>query len=145
MNTYTNYTSSDYNGFRPNPGAVTSFQWNSPPFRCRPIFRGLRRGAGGGFTWAVRRRPRAALAHRRLPVRAAGACRLGVAAAGRGRLGAGTAPVSTLAAYSQATNQDRHSVLVDYDIFVNVPKLDAQDPNGAASLQGGGFRFPTKT
>jgi hypothetical protein len=33
----------------------------------------------------------------------------------------------TLAAYSQATNQDSHSVLVDYDIFVNVPKLDAQD------------------
>ena len=31
VNTFTNYTSSDYNGFRPNPGATTSFQWNSPP------------------------------------------------------------------------------------------------------------------
>ena len=32
VNTFTNYTSSDYNGFRPNPGAEFSFQWNSP--RC---------------------------------------------------------------------------------------------------------------
>lgn len=30
--TFTNYTSSDYNGFRPNPGAAYSFQWTSPPF-----------------------------------------------------------------------------------------------------------------
>ena len=29
--------------------------------------------------------------------------------------------------YSQATGQDRHSVLVDYDIFMNVRRLDAQD------------------
>jgi hypothetical protein len=33
----------------------------------------------------------------------------------------------SLAEYSQATRQDAHSVLVDYDIFVNVPKLNAQD------------------
>ena len=25
------------------------------------------------------------------------------------------------------TKQDQHSVLVDYDVFVNVPRLDAQD------------------
>src|SRR5882724_13577230 len=31
VNTNTNYSSSDYNGFRPNPGAEFSFQWNSPP------------------------------------------------------------------------------------------------------------------
>jgi hypothetical protein len=30
----------------------------------------------------------------------------------------------------QATGQDRHSILVDYDIFMNVRRLDAQDiPN----------------
>ncbi len=28
---------------------------------------------------------------------------------------------------ARATKQDQHSVLVDYDIFVNVPRLDAQD------------------
>ena len=28
---------------------------------------------------------------------------------------------------AEATHQDQHSVVVDYDIFVNVPKLDAQD------------------
>ena len=32
VTTNTNYTSSDYNGFRPNPGAAVSFRWNSPPF-----------------------------------------------------------------------------------------------------------------
>ena len=31
VTTFTSYTSSDYNGFRPNPGAATSFEWNSPP------------------------------------------------------------------------------------------------------------------
>jgi hypothetical protein len=32
VGTYTNYTSSDFNGFRPNPGAEYSFTWTSPPF-----------------------------------------------------------------------------------------------------------------
>jgi hypothetical protein len=31
LDTFTNYSSSDYNGFRPNPGAAQSFVWNSPP------------------------------------------------------------------------------------------------------------------
>jgi hypothetical protein len=30
VDTFTNYSSSDYNGFRPNPGAAQSFVWNSP-------------------------------------------------------------------------------------------------------------------
>src|SRR5262249_38971589 len=33
----------------------------------------------------------------------------------------------TLDEYSRATHQDQHSVLVDYDVFMNVPRLDAQD------------------
>src|SRR6185295_18834954 len=33
----------------------------------------------------------------------------------------------TLADYSAATHQDLHSVAVDYDVFVNVPRLDAKD------------------
>ena len=86
INTFTSYTSSDYNGFRPNPGAEFSFQWNAP---------------GGGvradYTDADHR---AALDTRQF---------------------------KTLAAYAEATGQDRHSVLVDYDVFVNVPRLDAQD------------------
>jgi hypothetical protein len=32
LSTYTNYSTSDYNGFRPNPKAASSFVWNSPPF-----------------------------------------------------------------------------------------------------------------
>ena len=31
VTTNTNYSSSDYNGFRPNPGAEVSFQWNVGP------------------------------------------------------------------------------------------------------------------
>ncbi len=95
MNTFTNYTSSDYNGFRPNPGAKTSFQWNSPPQGVSADFSGLNASAGaapGGAT--------ASLIQRQFP---------------------------TLPDYSQASGQDRHSVLVDYDMFVNVPRLDAQD------------------
>jgi hypothetical protein len=29
--------------------------------------------------------------------------------------------------YTQATQQDQHSVLVDYDVFMKVAKLDAKD------------------
>ncbi|HEY7387112.1 MAG TPA: hypothetical protein VH640_01295 [Bryobacteraceae bacterium] len=32
VTTYTNYSSSDYNGFRPNPDKADSFEWNSPAF-----------------------------------------------------------------------------------------------------------------
>jgi hypothetical protein len=33
-----------------------------------------------------------------------------------------------LAEYSAATGQDQNSILVDYDVFMNVPMLNAQDP-----------------
>jgi hypothetical protein len=34
----TNYTTADYNGFRPNPGVTDSFEWNSPPFEIKADF-----------------------------------------------------------------------------------------------------------
>jgi hypothetical protein len=42
--TYTNYSSSDYNGFGPNSGAATNFGWSSPAFGTpadygRPVMR----------------------------------------------------------------------------------------------------------
>ncbi len=86
VTTFTSYTSSDYNGFRPNPGAATSFEWNSPP---QPII--------ADFT-------------------------------GPGRVAQlETRRFASLAEYTKATGQDAHSVLVDYDVFMKVPKLDAQD------------------
>jgi hypothetical protein len=91
VTTFTNYTSSDYNGFRTNPGAATSFQWNSPPSGVTSDFTGPGRAA-------------------KLESRSFG----------------------SLAEYSKTTNQDHNSVLVDYDVFVKVPKLDAQD---AATVQ----------
>jgi hypothetical protein len=95
VNTYTNYSSSDYNGFRPNPGAAYSFQWNSPPWNILVDYNALTNRTGS------------ALASRRF---------------------------ATLSEYSLATQQDRHSIGVDYDIFVNVPKLDAQDVNRVQKL-----------
>ena len=85
VNTNTNYSSSDYNGFRPNPGNE-SFQWNSPPSNVATI------PADAAAPRSSRR-----------------------------------ASSPTLEAYAQATKQDQHSVLVDYDIFMKVPKLDAKD------------------
>ncbi len=35
LGTYTNYSSSDYNGFRPNPNVDGAFEWNSPVFDVR--------------------------------------------------------------------------------------------------------------
>ena len=91
VTTFTNYTSSDHNGFRPNPGAQTSFEWTSPPSSVITDF------TGPGRT--------AQLETRRF---------------------------ASLAEYAKATGQDTHSVLVDYDVFMKVPKLDAHD---AASVQ----------
>jgi hypothetical protein len=83
VNTNTNYSSSDYNGFRPNPGSET-FRWNSPPFGMTAIpFDGTAKLEQRTF--------------------------------------------ATLDAYAQATKQDQHSVLVDYDIFMKVAKLDGKD------------------
>jgi hypothetical protein len=85
VSTFTSYSSSDYNGFRPNPGAEVSFEWTTP------------RGAAADFA-----RP-------------------------------GHTPVletrrfRTFDEYRQSTGQDRNSVLVDYDVFVKVARLDAQD------------------
>jgi len=94
VNTNTNYSSSDYNGFRPNPGAEFSFQWNSPPSNIRADYSGLLLGGPG----------RGAAANQKLEVRR----------------------FATLAEYSRATHQDQNSVALDYDIFVNVPRLDAK-------------------
>ena len=103
VSTNTNYSSSDYNGFRPNAGAATSFQWNSPPASVMadygPVPPAAARGAtpgGGAEGDGVNR----SLENRRF---------------------------ATLDNYLSATRQDSHSVLVDYDIFVNVPRLDAKD------------------
>src|SRR6185295_850867 len=84
VTTYTSYTSSDYNGFRPNPAAESSFTWNAP------------RGAAADYP-GPNHNP--AMESRQF---------------------------KTLAEYSQATGQDKNSILVDYDIFMNVPPLDAQ-------------------
>ena len=94
VNTFTNYTSSDYNGFRPNPGAPYSFEWNSPPW-----------ATAADFTPVMRRT-------RRRPAR---------------RIVARDARSSHARGVQPGHAQDQHSVLVDYDIFVNVPRLDAQD------------------
>jgi hypothetical protein len=92
VNTFTNYTSSDYNGFRVNPGAENSFIWTSPPFSVPADFSGMGQAGPGAATAKLE-----------------------------------TRSFKTLAEYSAATKQDQHSVAVDYDVFVNVPRLDAQD------------------
>jgi hypothetical protein len=115
VNTNTNYSSSDYNGFRPNSGAEFSFEWTSPPANIQADYSGLLlTGAGRAVS------PNAP------------------AIGGRGSPTA--RPVlevrrfGTLAEYSQATHQDQHSVLLDYDIFMNVPRLDAQDVENVQKL-----------
>ena len=40
VETNTNYSSSDYNGFRPNEGAEFSFEWSSPARTLRSQFPG---------------------------------------------------------------------------------------------------------
>jgi hypothetical protein len=86
INTFTNYSSSDYNGFGLKSGAQPAFQWNSPP-------------------WAVAAVDASATSTPTLEQR----------------------KYSTLDEYARETKQDQHSVVLDYDVFVNVPRLDAKD------------------
>jgi hypothetical protein len=91
VSTFTNYTSSDYNGFRVNPGAKSAFEWSAPPAGVASDFT----GPGHNAKLETRR-------------------------------------FASLADYAAATGQDRNSIAVDYDVFMNVRRLDAQD---TASVQ----------
>ena len=82
MTTYTNYSTSDYNGFRPNPGVANAFEWNSPPSNVQADYD--HDPAAHHFT--------------------------------------------SLADYSHATNQDHHSVLIDFDVFQKAGIPDKSDP-----------------
>ena len=128
VTTYTNYSSSDYNGFRPNPDANVSFQWNSPPANVRVDYTALLTASGGDEGGG-----RGGNAGRGVAA--------GGAAAVPGAAGRGTArstlemrSFKTLTEYAQATHQDQHSVTVDYDVFVNVPRLDGKDLRSVQKL-----------
>jgi hypothetical protein len=125
VTTYTNYSSSDYNGFRPNPGAAVSFQWNSPPAGVPVDYRSLLAGGGGDDGG------RAAGAGRGEPPASAGR---GAAGRGGARAALETRSFKTFADYTQATRQDQHSVTVDYDVFMSVPRLDAKDRRSVQKL-----------
>ena len=86
ITTFTNYTSSDYNGFGAAPDTEMPFRWESPPFDVAADFR------APDYAPALELRE-----------------------------------FATLKAYGEATGQDRNSVEVGYDVFVNVPLLDARD------------------
>ncbi len=95
VTTYTNYSSSDYNGFRPNPNVDDSFEWNTPAF-----------GTAADFSGKTT-----------------------------------TRRYKTLKEFSEATGQDRHSVLVDYDVFTHVTMPDKADPQRVYSPEGFDFRL----
>jgi len=95
VDTFTNYTSSDYNGFMPNPSAAYSFQWKSPPF--------------GTLVDYVNPRE--------------------------------TRQFGTLAEYSSATGQDKHSKLVNYDIFVNVTQRPESNYSQLYNFEAFDFRL----
>lgn len=82
LTTYTNYSTSDYNGFRPNPNVADAFEWNSPPFDV-------------------------AADYDHNPV---------------------TRHFKSLEEYRATAHQEQHSVLLDYDTFVNVRIPDKSDP-----------------
>jgi hypothetical protein len=82
IDTYTNYSSSDHNGFHANASSDVAFQWTSPPHGVSADFDGERE---------IRR-------------------------------------FGSLADYVEATGQDRHSIEVDYSIFVAAPEPSFADP-----------------
>ncbi len=109
VTTSTPYSSSDYNGFRLDPRAAVSFRWNVTPLAPPGAARGAVASRGAAPTGDAGRGGAAATAD------------------------AGAPGFATLAEYVAATRQDRNSVTVDYDVFVNVPKLD-RDPKTVQRL-----------
>jgi hypothetical protein len=95
VGTYTSYSTSDYNAFRPWPGKDGAFEWNTP---------------AAGILADYKSPP---VVHR----------------------------FKTLKEYSDATGQDRHSVLVDYDTFTNVTMPDKSDPQRLYKPDGLDFRL----
>lgn len=93
VGTYTTYSSSDYNGFRPNPDAEFSFEWALPASGAQAQY--------SGPSEEVELEARA---------------------------------FETLEDYSQATGNDRNSVVVDYDVFADVPQLDALDNSSLQNI-----------
>lgn len=86
ITSFTNYTSSDYNGFFPFQESSNTFRWNTPPLDILADYPGPNKSPN-----------------------------------------LQTREFASLEAYSQATGQDTHSLLVDYSVFRNVPMLDASD------------------
>jgi hypothetical protein len=82
LTTSTSYSSSDFNGYRLNPGAPIAFGWTSPADGIRADYKGP----------LVKR------------------------------------SFASLAALQAATGQERHSVLLDADVFLNAPLPDRADP-----------------
>lgn len=99
MNTTTNYSDSDYNGFRPNPNAKFAFKWDSPDFATLADYTG------------------------KLVTR----------------------EFKTLPEYQKATGQDRHSLLVDYNVFRKVTMPDPADPQHLYSPEDFDFRLAAKS
>jgi hypothetical protein len=101
VSTYTRYTSSDYNGFRPNPESDVAFEWALPASGAIAAFNGPD--------------DRVELDRRQF---------------------------GSLEAYSRGTGQDQHSVIVDYDVFRDVPPLDARDTSTVQNIyDAGDFDF----
>lgn len=96
ITTFTNYTSSDYNGFGPAPDTRMPFRWESPPFDVVADFQ------APNHTPALELRE-----------------------------------FATLEEYSEATGQDRNSVQVGHDVFMNVPRLDARNVSTLQNLYDG--------
>ena len=108
VETNTNYSSSDYNGFRPNEGAEFSFEWSTPPLTMRSEL------PGRAGTLSTQQQTQFEAKH------------------GSG----GDSRRSK--EYSDATGQDRHSVLVDYDVFV---KVTPPDPDPRTLYKPADFDF----
>ncbi len=96
IKTFTNYTSSDYNGFGSAPDTPMPFRWESPPFAVAADFR------------APNHTPVLELRE-----------------------------FATLEEYSEATGQDRNSVQLGYDVFINVPALDARNVSTLQNIYDG--------
>ncbi|MEY4761191.1 MAG: hypothetical protein RLZZ200_1047 [Pseudomonadota bacterium] len=94
VDTFTNYSTSDYNGFRPNrTGSKEPFAWNSPPFDVVRDYYPDRRAPG--------------LAGQAAPLE--------------------KRSFATLADMARVTGQEKHSRLVDFDIFEHAPLPDFSD------------------
>ncbi|MFC1762316.1 hypothetical protein ACFL6U_09575 [Planctomycetota bacterium] len=115
---YTSYTSYDYNGYRNKPDADPLFVWWQPTNKLRDYTFAYQQDRPDKIHWEIY--------HSGAP---------------EGTPGNAMQTFDSLAAFSDATGQERHGIMLDYDVFERVTVPDHEHPERVYQREDLDFRL----